>query len=175
MIHVWRRGTRSENEEFTEFFASTFARVARAVLVIVGDRAAAEEITQDAYVKALTHWQRIRGYDEPIGWVRKTAIRMALRRRRREARFEPLSVNDEERPDRSPPLRMTGLDDHIVQALRSLSQMQRAALALHYLDDLSISTIAETLGCAEATVRVHLHRGRQGLLAVLSEEHTDVC
>ncbi len=79
------------------------------------------------------------------------------------------------RPAGSPPLRVTRLDDHIVQALRSLSRMQRAALALHYLDDLSISTIAETLGCAEPTVRVHLHRGRQSLLAALSEEHTDVC
>jgi RNA polymerase sigma-70 factor (ECF subfamily) len=70
---------------------------------------------------------------------------------------------------------VNGLDDHIVQALRTLSPMQRATLALRYLDDLSISTIAETLGCADATVRVHLHRGRQALLAVLNEEHTDVC
>jgi RNA polymerase sigma-70 factor (ECF subfamily) len=173
VIQGWRRGTPSEDEQFAEFFVSTFERVTRSVLVIVGDREAADEITQEAFVKALMHWQRIRNYDEPIGWVRKTAIRMALRDRQRASRFETLSAGHEQ-ADGAPPS-VNGLDDHIVQALRTLSPMQRAAVALHYLDDLSVATIAETLGCAEATVRVHLHRGRQSLLAALNEEHSDVC
>jgi DNA-directed RNA polymerase specialized sigma24 family protein len=51
--------------------------------------------------------------------------------------------------------------------------MQRAAIALHYLDDLSIKAVAQALGCAPATAKVHLHRARQRLGAILNEEFGD--
>lgn len=46
-------------------------------------------------------------------------------------------------------------------------------MALHYLDDRSVAQIADALGCAEGTVKVHLHRGRLALaraLGLLGEE-----
>jgi hypothetical protein len=49
------------------------------------------------------------------------------------------------------------------EAFVKAPRMQRAAIALHYLDDLPVNQVALTIGCAEATARVHLHRGRQRL------------
>jgi len=50
---------------------------------------------------------------------------------------------------------------------------QRAAIALHYLEDRSIAEIAEILDIAPATARVHLHRGRAALRATLGDrEHS---
>ena len=53
----------------------------------------------------------------------------------------------------------------------------RAAIVLRYYGDLSVLDIAEVMGCAEATVRVHLHRARARLAELLSideEEMDDV-
>jgi RNA polymerase sigma-70 factor (ECF subfamily) len=59
-------------------------------------------------------------------------------------------------------------DDRLVRAaVDALPVQQRVAVALHYLEDRPVAEIAELMGCAPATARVHLHRGRQALHAAL--------
>jgi len=55
----------------------------------------------------------------------------------------------------------------IWDAVAKLSPQQRAAIALHYLEDQPVNKIAEILGCSEATAKVHLHRGRNALAVTL--------
>ena len=57
----------------------------------------------------------------------------------------------------------------VFEALRSLPTRQRAAIALHYLDGYSIADIAMALGCAQGTVKAHLHKGRRALARKLGE------
>jgi RNA polymerase sigma-70 factor (ECF subfamily) len=47
--------------------------------------------------------------------------------------------------------------------VRSLPRRQAQAVALHYLEDLPVAEIARVLGCAEGTVKAHLHHGREAL------------
>ncbi len=47
--------------------------------------------------------------------------------------------------------------------VRQLPDRQAAAVALHYLEDRSVAQIADDLGIAEGTVKVHLSRGRAAL------------
>jgi RNA polymerase sigma-70 factor, ECF subfamily len=66
--------------------------------------------------------------------------------------------------------------DDILRALRSLAAMQRAALTLHYMDDLTLSEVAAELGKSEAAVESLLSRGREALrraLAGMDEEVAD--
>ena len=51
---------------------------------------------------------------------------------------------------------------------------QRAAIVLHYYEDRPVAEIASILGCAEATARVHLHRGRKRLAELLGEDDDGV-
>ncbi len=55
-------------------------------------------------------------------------------------------------------------------AVRRLPRRQAQCVALHYLEDRSVADIARVLGIGEATVRVHLHRGRSTLAAALHEQ-----
>jgi RNA polymerase sigma-70 factor (ECF subfamily) len=55
------------------------------------------------------------------------------------------------------------------RAVRRLPARQAQAIALHYLEDRSVKDIAAVLECAEATVKVHLHRGRRALAATFGE------
>ncbi len=55
-------------------------------------------------------------------------------------------------------------------ALRALPTRQAQALALHYYEDMSVRDVAAVLHCGEATVKTHLHRGRQALATKLGYE-----
>jgi RNA polymerase sigma-70 factor, ECF subfamily len=157
--------------DFEELFQDEYGSLVAAVFPIVGDAGDAEAIVQDAFVKAMARWARIRRYDRPGAWVRRVAIRDAVRhsgRRSRPWAASPSGAMADAVTDR------IDLD----RALAQLPSRQRAAIVLHYLVGWTTTEVAEALGCAEATVRVHLHRGRATLattLATDTEEVSDGC
>ena len=65
------------DQEFRGLFTACFPPLAHAVHGIVGDRAAAEEITTAAFLRLLTHWRRICRSDRPDEWVRREALAVA--------------------------------------------------------------------------------------------------
>jgi RNA polymerase sigma factor (sigma-70 family) len=157
---------------FDEVFRDSYKEVVRVVTPIVGSVGDGEAVVQDAFLKAFVHWRRIGRYDRPGAWVRRVALRDAVRHAGRRRR-QPV-------PQRSPevPLEHTvtsRLD--IVRVLDVLPPRQRACVVLHYLAGDPVSEVAEALGCRESTVRVHLHRARAtlaGALTASAEEATDV-
>jgi RNA polymerase sigma-70 factor (ECF subfamily) len=152
--------------QFDDFFASAYPGIVRSVSLVVGDWEVAREVSQEAFVKTLHHWSRVSTYEHPAAWTRRVAIRMAMRTKRREDRFRTSAV-----PAGAP---STDSSDALWHALGQLPKMQRAATALHYLDDLPVAQVAEALGCSAATAKVHLHRARQRLATLMTEERGDV-
>ncbi len=72
-----------------------------------------------------------------------------------------------------PTVELEPADDRFWVDVRKLPERQCHAVALHYLEGLPVAEIAVLLGCAEGTVKVHLHRGRRALataLGLLTEE-----
>ena len=159
----------SEDAAFDALFRREFGPITRTAYLIVGDWEVAREIAQDAFVQVLRHWKKVKAMESPGGWARRVAIRDAVRSRRREARgrrllhgVAPGFVGESE---------PAGGD--VRRALLTLPKQQRAAIALHYLDDLPVSEIAGLLGCSEGTVKTHLSRGRAALATRLGEEVND--
>jgi RNA polymerase sigma-70 factor (ECF subfamily) len=72
------------------------------------------------------------------------------------------------------PLPVGPRDLDVLDAVRRLPGMQRAAVTLFYFEDRSVAEIADLLGCAEPTARVHLHRARKRLAELLADEAGDV-
>jgi RNA polymerase sigma-70 factor (ECF subfamily) len=164
-----RRALTLEQEEaFATFFRAHFTGVARTVHLIVRDRARAEDLAQDAFIQLFRDWPRLSAYERPDAWVRRVAIRLAMRGRRRDALW--LRVRGLFLPRETP----SGPDPDLAAAIARLPQSQRVAIVLHYYDDRPVSEIATVLGCAEPTARVHLHRGRRRLATLLNEEDGDV-
>ena len=151
-------------------FAREFPRVARTVHHVVGDRARAEEVTQDAFLELLRHWGKVSAYDRPDLWVRRVAIRKAQRERSRSWRRTGAS-NVPSPPPTAPSRRRRRPrcwppygDSHPSSVPCS---------ALFYFDDRPMAEIAEIVGCSESTGWSQLHTARRHLAAALSEEVTD--
>ncbi|WBQ02431.1 RNA polymerase sigma factor [Kribbella sp. CA-293567] len=152
--------------EVAALYRRTWPRLIGLLVSIGGSRADAEEIAQDAYVKLLDHWDRIRRYDDPEAWVRAVAVRALISRLRRQqvatralARLTGRST-DVQGPDGD------ALD--VAAALARITPAQRAVAVMHYVMDLPIDQIADELQLPAGTVKSRLARARQALAPLLA-------
>lgn len=159
-------------EAFTAFFSAEYPRMVRTVFLVVHDHGHAEEIAQDAFEQLLSHWETVSGYEQPAAWVRRVAIRMAVRAGNRERMRSLLERRSRTSTDEV--VEAAGTSAEVLAAVRALPTNQRAAVVLHYFEDRPVAEIADALGCAPATARVHLHKARHRLAALLHEEVDDV-
>ena len=151
--------------EYTWFFRTQYRPVLRAVYLILGDRGRAEDVTQEAFIQLLGHWRKVSRYERPEAWVRRVAIRLAVRTARRDRLRATLEGQSTARREgQRPP------DVDLADALRLLSVRQRACVLLFYFEDRPIAEVVEILGISEGAVKTHLHRARQHLATLLREE-----
>jgi RNA polymerase sigma-70 factor, ECF subfamily len=142
-------------------------RVARAIL---RDDAEAEDVMQDAYVRAYQHLDQFAGRAPFAAWLTRIAVHEALRRvelRKRSQEFkEPEETGEfpmyiaEKPPDPEQWAARAELSQLLEEALLGLPEKYRAVLMLHNVEGLSVSEIAAALDLSEENVKVRLHRGR---------------
>jgi RNA polymerase sigma-70 factor, ECF subfamily len=163
-------------DSFQEFYLANYWGIAGLVTAVLGSRAEAEDVTQEAFSRALVRWPRIASYDLPDAWVRRVALRLAIdsaRRVRRAARLAARVAADPARPPGDPldPLPSTRL----TSALLRVPLPQREVLVLHYLADLPVEAIARDRGLSPGTVKTRLAAGRRRLELELAkpEESAD--
>jgi RNA polymerase sigma factor (sigma-70 family) len=147
---------------FEHFYLEEYPGVVKLVYALSGSRAAAEDIAQEAFLRAYRDWERVGSYEHQAAWVRRVAANLAtsgLRRRLLEARALARLAGR-----REPALDSLPADQaDFGRALRALPRRQAQAVALFYVEDLSIEQIAVVLDCAEGTVKAHLAKARHSL------------
>lgn len=136
----------------------------RLASLLLPDPTDAEEVTQDAFVKAYVAWGRVRDPDKALAYLRSAVLngaRSRLRHLKVVARTEPIRPGS---GDSAETAAMAGEDRRgMIAALRSLPDRQRECLALRYYLDLSEAQIASTLGISAGSVKTHIHRGLAAL------------
>lgn len=158
---------------FDAFYRRELPAMVALAAAVTGTHAGAEDIAQEAMVRAFREWHQVAGYDKPGAWLRRVTINLALSGRRRAAADvrARLRLARDQRPPSAAGLSPSPAEHAALwAAVRRLPGHQRAAVALCYLEDRSAAEIAEILGCAEPTARVHLHRGRAALAEMLEGE-----
>ena len=131
--------------------------------------AEAEEVAQDAFVRAWRALPRFRG-DAAFGtWLYAIVARRAIdraavlkRRRARETSFEEAG-DRAERPESEGVPGGGAAGRRLAHLLERLSDVQRAAVTLYYYEDRSVEEVARILGMPENTVKTHLSRARATL------------
>ncbi|MEJ3747536.1 SigE family RNA polymerase sigma factor [Actinomycetes bacterium KLBMP 9797] len=151
---------------FDDFYRATSARMLRYGYALTGDLGDAQDLVQEAYVRAWQRWRRLATYDHTESWVRLVLTRLAHDSWRR-LRSRRSALRRAGPPDDVPaPSEDTVL---LTAALRRLPAAHRRAVALYYLYDLSVAEIAAETGAATGTVKSWLSRGRAELASVLED------
>ena len=138
-----------------------FRRVAAAVS---GDREAAADIVQEAFVRAVRELDGFAGRGSLEAWVWKIVVN-AARNHRRDARPTQTLPNDPSSLNGHVPTEAAA----VAAAVAVLPERQRLVLFLRYYADLEYGAIAEALDISAGTVGATLHAGRSALLELLSK------
>lgn len=155
---------RDAEAEYSWFYRGEYPNVVRTVYLILHDRQRAEDTTQDAFVQLYARWNKVSRYERPDAWVRRIAIRMAIRHIKRE-RMRALLERESRAPSISPTV-----DVDLLRAMRELPVTQRVAVVLFYFEDRPIAEIEHILGTSEGAVKMALQRARHRLGELLGEE-----
>ncbi|WP_255949299.1 SigE family RNA polymerase sigma factor [Streptomyces odontomachi] len=157
-----------DQQGFQKFVAGRSTALLRtAVLLSGGDRHAAEDLLQNALIKAARQWHRI---DEPEAYVRQILYRQQVSIWRLKWPRREISVA--EPPEVSTPgdgPAVTELRLLMRGALARLTARQRTVLVLRYFEDLPEAEVARVLGCSVGTVRSTTHRSLARLRALAPE------
>jgi RNA polymerase sigma-70 factor, ECF subfamily len=153
-------------DDFDMFFRDHYSNLVRSIGLAIGDADLAADAVQEAFAKAHVRWSKVSLYSSPVGWVRIVAVNAARDQQRRRVRFDRirhLIARDErvlDTPDMHTPL---------TDALATLTPQQRIAATLFYLDDLSVTDVAQTMRLSEGAVKFHLSQARERLRPLVGE------
>lgn len=139
-------------------------RVFRAVRAVLRDPSEAEDVVQDAWVRAYTHLRQFAGRASFATWLTRIAIHESLARRRYHARHRPLDEHAATLPATTrPPDQEVGarqVSRVLEEAIDELPAPYRLAFVMRDLEGLSTTETATCLEVPEATVKTRLHRAR---------------
>ncbi len=176
-VDLVRRVRQGDHDGFAALVKRYQARVFALVLMVVRSPPAAEDVTQDTFVRAFRNLHR---YDDtrPIyPWLAAIAIRLAhnwSRQHGRTARREGTPIDAAPAPA-TPPAALTDLiaderSRHLWATVASLPARERTAVILHYRDGLSVRDIAAALGVTDGTIKTMLFRARRQMRERMSQE-----
>ena len=157
---------------FEGFYTSEVHSVTALAYALIGNWAAAEDITQEAFARAFRDWQRVAEMDRPDSWIRTVTANLATSRLRRMAAEARAMARLRLRREPAPQMLPEDVESFL-SALRRLPRRQAQAAALRYVDDLPLADIADVMGCATGTAKAHLHAARQRLLSELHLDQED--
>lgn len=143
------------------------AEVYRCCLGMLHDRHAAEDASQEAFLRAFRRLEGYRRESSERTWLLAIAINVCRDMLRRPERRRVLSVAD---VAAAAPAPEPGAYTPLYEAVQALPQQQRAAVLLHYFHDLTCEETARALRISRGTVFSHLRRARQALGAALGPE-----
>ena len=158
---------RTPPADIEELFRAHYERLVRSLTMASGDPEQAADAVQEAFVRAHVRWRRLRQYEDPVGWVRRVAINLLRDQHRRSKRKDRALARLA-----AVPAAAEGVPRHdgLGELLDELPPQQRTAVALYYVEDLSVAEIATAMGLAEGSVKSHLHDARRRLRKVIGEE-----
>src|SRR5690242_11674414 len=155
-----------DESAFTAWYRSEHPRLLATMTIVTRDLEAAQDVTAEAFARALAAWPRVSGMDSPTGWTYRVALNLARRRFRRAALEERLLRRVA--PADGDPFPA----EHAIElwdAVRALPPRAREAIALRYTAGLSEAEVAAAMKVAVGTASATLASARRALAAALAD------
>jgi RNA polymerase sigma-70 factor (ECF subfamily) len=153
---------------FEEFFQTEHVRLARALYLLTGSAAEADELTQEAMVRVYERWDRVRQMGSPQGYLFRTALNL----HRSRVRWLATRARQILQPTPSPdPSEVVQSRDSLDRALASLPTGQRGAVVLVEWLGMDPQEAATALGIKPGSVRARLSRAKAALQRMQEDEN----
>jgi len=151
------------DERRNRFISEHLRRITIQIYRIVGNLADAQDLTQEAFIKALQHEEQLKDEQKAAHWLSRIATNTAIDFLRRNGRasfceIEDAPVSHAESPEQL--LLRSEQRNYLEDGLRLLSPRERAALLLRDVEGLPAEEVAQRLNCSKATVRSHIANAR---------------
>ena len=148
------------------FISDNLRRIFLLIYRIVGNVADAQDLTQEAFIKALQRQDQLKDVEKAAHWLSRIASNTAIDFLRRNGKVnfceidslvEPLSE-----PSESPEQAVLRSENraYLEQGLTVLTERERTALLLRDVEGLAAEEVAEQMNCSKATVRSHIANAR---------------
>jgi RNA polymerase sigma-70 factor (ECF subfamily) len=155
------------SEHETRFVSENMRRVFLLIYRIVGNVADAQDLTQEAFIKALQRQDQLKDLEKAAHWLSRIASNTAIDFLRRSGRVAFTDIEDipepfVSSPDDSPE-QLVIRNEHrerLEASLEILTGRERTALLLRDVEDLPAEEVAARLNCSKATVRSHIANAR---------------
>ena len=164
-------GANAELAQFERLLRETHRIVYRVAYTVLTNAADAEEVTQDAFLRAYRKFSSLRDPEKFRAWVARASWRLALNRRRgdlRAARRDGAWLSG--RPAVSDPESAAAgreFEGRLQARIAGLPDKLRSVLLLSAVEDLDAATVGAILKIPEGTVRSRLHAARRLLMKTL--------
>jgi RNA polymerase sigma-70 factor (sigma-E family) len=156
-------------DRLDELYSQHAESITRLAYLLTGDRALAEDLTQEAFVRLAGRFSHLRDPDAARPYLRRIVVNLA-NSHFRHARIER-AFADRERGSQ-PQMRDpdVAIREAVRRALGRLPPRQRAAVVLRYFEDLSERATADVLGCRVGTVKSLVSQAKERLRSEMEVE-----
>jgi len=148
-----------QNRFVSEHLRRIFIQIYR----IVGNVSDAQDLTQEAFIKALQHQEQLKDEQKAAHWLSRIATNTAIDFLRRSSRASFCEIDEAPESHSETPEQELLRGEHrqyLEDGLRLLSPRERTALLLRDVEGLAAEEVAEQMSCSKATVRSHIANAR---------------
>jgi len=171
--HIIEACQQGDRAAFQLLFETYKDKVFSIAVYSSGDRAVAEDVTQQIFLKLFTAIRQFRGDSEFTTWLYRLVVNACVDEKRRRRRWLPLAETamtsnpGEKRPQEKRYARLE-VTEAVQAAIGELKPKFRLPILLKYIEGLSYDEIASVMGCSKGTVASRLNRGHSQLAKRLS-------
>lgn len=158
-----RRAQQQDKEAFAELYEAYFDKIYRYIVLKIGDRTEAEDMTQQVFLKALKSLPSYKWKDVPFSaWLYRIAHNQMVDHFRKSSRQQSCELTEEIIPDDPDdnPQHQTELKvdiQNLVKAARQLTKAQQEVIALRFSSDLPVAEVARLMGRSEGAIKALQH------------------
>lgn len=153
-------------EQQSRFISDNLRRIFLLIYRIVGNVSDAQDLAQEAFIKALQRQDQLKDLDKAAHWLSRIASNTAIDFLRRHGKVNFCEIDSLIEPLREPSIspEQTVLNserrDYLERGLAVLTERERTALVLRDVEGLPADEVARQLNCSKATVRSHIANAR---------------
>lgn len=172
-------GLQGLQDQQSRFVSENLRRIFLLIYRIVGNVDDAQDLTQEAFIKALQRQDQIKDLEKAAHWLSRIASNTAIDFLRRHGRVsfcdiddvpDPLTASHGESPEQR--VLRTEREEYLEAGLDTLTERERTALLLRDVEGLPAEEVAAHLNCSKATVRSHIANARTKFRRYLEKRKT---